>query len=358
MNRFEHGGNVQECARRFGLEPAQIIDFSASINPVGLPLTARAALAAAVSEIVHYPDPHAGGLRQALARRLGVDASQVLAGNGATDLLYLLLQHLRPNRVVIPVPSFVEYERAVIATGCRQCIVETAPETGYRVDLEDLRPYLEEGDLCLLGHPNNPTGRLLDPETIGGLLEHDVQVVVDEAFIDFVDGRPSVERFARTSPPMGTSVSSPTLWILGSLTKFYAMPGLRVGYILADSTQIERLAAAQPPWSVNTMAQHAALAALQDEDYRDRTLAVIRQERAYLCEELTRLDLQPLPSSCNFLLVPVPCPSGLLWERLARKGVLVRDCGNIRGLRGDYVRIAVRTREENARLLRELREAL
>ncbi len=349
MDRFEHGGNIRGVARQFRLDPAEIIDFSASINPLGVPPLARAGLVDALSEVVHYPDPHADELRWALARHLGVDPSYVLVGNGSTDLLYLLLQHLRPRRVIIPVPSFVEYERASLAVGRQPCVVETAKEAGYRVGLDDLGPQLRRGDLCFLGHPNNPTGCLLVDGMVEELLRRDVQVVVDEAFIDFVDGRPSAGTLVHTSPH---------LWILGSLTKFYALPGLRVGYLIAQPTQVERLAAAQPPWSVNTLAQRAALAALRDEVYRTSALAVISSERGYLQDELARLDLRPLPSSCNFLLVEVPCPSDMLWERLAREGVLVRDCRNFPGLRGDYIRIAVRTRNENDRLIRALQEAV
>ncbi len=349
MERFAHGGNVHEIARRVQRPPEEIVDFSASINPLGLPAPVREALVEGIADVVHYPDPYARDLRGALASWLEVDETSVLVGNGSTDLLYLLLQQLRPRQVLIPVPSFLEYERAALAANSRPTFIATQKSQDYRITLRDLDPHLYETDLCLLGHPNTPTGLLVDRGTLEALLERGVPVVVDEAFIDFVHHRPSMRSALREFPQ---------LCILGSLTKFYALAGLRVGYLIAHPAFVAALAAMQPPWSVSLLAQRAALAALQDEDYRARTATLIAQERPYLQSELSRLELVALPSACNFLLVEVPEPSEILWERLVKQGVLVRDCRNFRGLDGNYIRVAVRTRAENNRLLDALRTSL
>ena len=354
-----HGGNLTRAAARYGIPAARLIDFSANINPLGPSPRAIRAVVEALDQVRHYPDPDCTELRAALAAYLGAREERILMGNGAAELIYLLVRVLGCRRAIIPTPTFCEYAMAVASCGG---VVEKAPmpeEEGFCLPVEKINKMLPGADILFICNPNNPTGRVVETGLITEILDRaeqcGVTVVVDEAFMDFV---PERERYSMVS----AAGVRPNLVVLYSLTKFFGIPGLRLGAMLAPPGLAARLALAKDPWNVNALAQAAGVAGLRDVDYMEATRRLVLEEKRFLFDRLASLKgVQPLPGAANFLLVKVSetgAGSGQLTDRLGRRGVLVRDCAGFTGLAGRYLRLAVKTRPENEKLLTVLQEIL
>jgi threonine-phosphate decarboxylase len=353
INRTEktppHGGDVYHLARTLGLELKELLDFSANINPLGFPPGIEDAVKQALGEIVHYPDRRCLGLKEDLAAYHGLDPEQILVGNGSTELIYLAVRALKPKKALIVAPAFSEYGRALKAARVQPAFKITTEAQNFTLDAP-LDP--EDAGLVFLAHPSSPSGVLLEPdlllETAARLDDAGVFLLLDEAFVDFVEEaslKTHLDRF-------------PGLLILRSFTKFFAIPGMRLGYLLADPEFIQRLAAVQEPWSVNTLAQAMGRACLRDMDYMTRSRALIREEQEYLFKGLASLPgLQPFPSTVNYLLVKLTRPdftAASLQRAVLSKKIVIRDASNFRGLDARFFRVAVRSREENRRLLEAL----
>ncbi len=355
MNRFEHGGGVHRAARETGLPLEAILDFSASINPLGMPPAVAAAARKGLEESLHYPEVDAASLRQALAVFHRLPADCILPGNGSTELLYLFPRVLRPRRALLVTPAFSEYERALSQAGTRLDFFPLRPEEDFRFDLGRLLRRVEgDTDLVLLANPGNPTGALVPPEQIEALaraLREQALLAVDEAFIDFCPRQSVTERVGDHA----------NLYVFRSLTKFYAIPGLRAGYLAGPARGIARLAELQPPWPLSTPALAAALACLEQAAFRAETLAAIPQLRQELALGLAELGLRVFPSEANYLLARLEDPglsAAALAARLRPQGMLIRDCASFPPLDGRYLRLAVRGAEDNRRLLAALKTAL
>jgi len=347
-----HGGNVFQTARECGWDWRDILDFSANINPFGPPESALRALQAAVGRVVHYPEDGAPLLRRAAAKAWGLEEPQILAGNGATELLYFLARVVRPSRVHLLVPTFSEFRRAF--RDARISATAADPETG-RWDLaavsRDLRQ--QRPELLVFTDPNNPTGAVFDVSELTDWLLRgtpaETKILADESFLDF-RGRRSAA---------GWVEQRPGLMALRSLTKFYALPGLRAGCLIASRRTIAGLEAQREPWQTNVLAEEAAAAALADEDYRQKSVEFVRAEREWMRAKLAALPgMEPWPSAANFLFVRSRQSVAWLQERLLRHKILIRDCTGMEGVEGQALRVAVRARAENERLLSALREAL
>ncbi|SFT83057.1 L-threonine O-3-phosphate decarboxylase [Selenomonas sp. GACV-9] len=354
MEKFEHGGNIYH-ANGAG---EGWLDFSANINPAGLSPAVRAAIAASVDDVIHYPDPAAAELKAALSKRYNVAEENLVLGNGAAELFYLFLQTVRPRRVLLPVPSFSEYERAAVAARCKVNCFALSAENEFRIDWEEFMAALTVTDCIILGNPNNPTGTLLTRNELVKLLEVIKEgpqwLVVDESFLDFLlfDSRYTVRDLVEEYPH---------LFVVQSLTKFYALPGLRLGFGTAAPELAGRLNAGKDVWNVNLLAQKAGVAALADLDYQ-------QQSRQQLIDEMQRFyeringcrGIRAFKPSVNFMLLDVSgtgLTSSEFTARLRGRGILVRDCANYTGIEDDcYVRIAIRKPEENDRLLALLEE--
>ncbi|NLC76471.1 MAG: threonine-phosphate decarboxylase, partial [Clostridia bacterium] len=354
MTKNYHGGNLKEGARLYGLREVELLDFSANINPLGPSPQVWTALQKALPRIIHYPDPEARELKEVLASYLGVPAGQVVLGNGGAELIYLLSRFFRPGRVVLTAPTFGEYGGG--APGVEILPLNLAPERDFRLTLEQFAGSLKPGDLVFVGNPNNPTGVLTPRETVLELAQLAAaagsQLVVDEAFMDFVEESQSVVSLAGAHP---------NLIVVGSLTKIFALPGLRLGYLVAREELVSQLEDLLPPWRVNTLAQAAGLVSLRDQEHLRRSREVVKEEREYLIEQLKDLGFRPFPGRANFLLVSthsVGVTGAKLQSFLGPRGVLIRLCHSFANLDDYYFRIAVRTREENEKLLGLLEEAL
>jgi threonine-phosphate decarboxylase len=351
-----HGGNIYAFARSRGLSPDQVLDFSASINPLGWPRGVAKAYRQALTRIVHYPEPYAETLTKALAASHDLDPHSILVGNGSTQLIYLLARVLAPQRALIVAPSFSEHAATLQRSGAQINHVILRPPS-FALSLERLQKTLTQGcDVLVLTNPNSPTGTLLpraELEQVVRMCHHPhTRLVVDEAFVDWVE-EASLKHQAEYSPHVV---------VLRSLTKFFALPGLRVGYLVAQPRLIARLRAQMEPWSVNAIAQEVARVCLQDAAFPQRSRAFMERERTWLSAQLRTIEgLRPFPSHANFLLVKVTQPGVFAAEvvrRLAEDNLLVRDCGNFVGLGKRFFRVAVRTRSENRRLLAALQASV
>jgi threonine-phosphate decarboxylase len=353
---FEHGGNVFAVARALGIPPSEILDFSANINPLGPAPGVRQALQDTFGSLVHYPDSDCTGLREALAHSHGVKPGSICIGNGSTELIYLLPRLAASKRALVIAPSFSEYARALLRDDCHLEYLVLKSSDGFALPLDLLEGRLHEGfDLCIMGNPGNPTGRLYPLAEVkeifrlcraaGSLL------VLDEAFMDFCE--------EESAKHMASEMDG--IIVLRSMTKFHAMPGLRLGYAVGSRAIIERIASLREPWSVNTPAQAAGLASLADGEYAAATRRMMAAERQHLMAGLTAIPgLIPFPTAANFILVQIvhgPA-AGDLAERLIEERILIRNCANFTGLDGRFFRVAVRGRCENDGLLSALAAAM
>ncbi len=353
LGPFEHGGELFRIARQLGVAPKDCLDFSASINPLGIPPGVMAAVQESLADLMHYPEADAGALIADLAAHHAIPAEHLLVGNGSTELLYLLPRVFRPRRALLPCPAFSEYERSLALAGSAIDLLPLDPKENFRLDPERLLRRLEpDTDLIFLASPANPSGMAMKVEdvcAIAAAVRSQAVVAVDEAFIDFCPEVSAIQCVAEF----------PNLYVFRSLTKFYAIPGLRVGYMAGPVRGIARLATAQPPWSVSTPSLAAARACLAEEEYRRRSVAAIPPLRQTLAAGLAALGLKVFPGAANFILARLEIPgrsAAELRELLLRQRILIRDCGNFACLDPRYLRVAVRTEQENARLLRALGE--
>ena len=411
--KFEHGGNWADYEEICGED---ILDFSANVSPFGLLENVREAASASLKNAHRYPDPECRDLRKAVADKYGLRSEHLLCGNGAADLIYRIAYAVRPRRAIVPAPDFSEYEKALQQVGCeiklwkwmrgdctigkflpkgsqievtecdkiQTCVVcasdlNYVPESdsveGGTADLSDDAskddrprlisetdigvgriPYLsddtltEDLDMIILSNPNNPSGCLYMPTFLRALVAECVQkqilLVVDECFMDFVDS-------AHTYSLLEFVADCRNLIVLRAFTKFYGMAGLRLGWCATSNTDlIAGMKKAGPPWSVSIPAQAAGMVALSEDSYSDRLRGYISAERQRLQSGLQGLGLRTISGAANYILFYTERTD--LARLLLERGIAIRDCSNYVGLGSGWYRVAVRLREENQRLLREM----
>lgn len=352
--RFEHGGNVY-----IPNEGRKWLDFSANINPLGLSESVRTAIAAEIDRVVHYPDPQGRLLKEALSSYYAVPEEELLLGNGAAELFYVYMHCFRPKRVLIPVPSFNEYERAALAAGADVIYCYMSREEGFAMPVDELRRRAGSVDCILLGNPNNPTGTLTPARDIESLVwtaqKAGTDVIVDESFLDF---RSDGERYAMRS----LVKQYDNLFAMQSLTKYYAVPGLRLGFVVVPEGKRRQLEMHKDVWNVNCLAQSAGIAALKDRAYQEKTQQYVRNAAMRLYEKVRAIPgLEPLPPTVNFMLVDAAgtgLTASYIGAVLRNKSILIRDCANYPGLTPFYFRLAVRTEEENEMLCKALKNVV
>ncbi|NIA19751.1 MAG: threonine-phosphate decarboxylase [Xanthomonadaceae bacterium] len=351
-----HGGTVFQTARELGVSVEEILDFSANINPLGMPVRAWEALGKALDQLQHYPEMYADSLVKRIALLGNQPESRILAGNGSTELIYLLVRVLKPKSALIVAPAFTEYQRAVKVYGGKLDFYHTLDENNFVPETDLLIKALEKRpDILFMGNPNNPTGSLLRPEELHPLLDAARQsgtiCIIDEAFIDFVDKPVSVDFLVGEFK---------NLVVLRSLTKIFSLAGLRCGYLLASSVLVERLRYHQEPWNVNSLAIAAAKEALADQQFQEDTRCFIARERDFLLQHLERIPfLQTFPSRANYLLMKLDrqYSSRRLSDFLRYKyQILIRLCTDFTGLDDSFIRIAVKNRENNLKLVVAMEE--
>jgi len=351
-----HGGNLRRAQEIYGL--TSFIDLSANINPFGPPPAVWPALQQGMPEIVHYPDPESQALRKTLSSHVGLPVEMIMVGNGAGELIFTIVQALKPNKVVIPIPTFSEYERAARAVGADVNYIPLGPEgwekfnllAGTSANEEDKgdterkwRAYLEGCDLLFLCSPHNPSGSILKKGTFERILrltkELGCRILFDESFLDFLpdESRKSTRAYLE---------GNDHLIVLYSLTKFYSLPGLRLGTVFAQESLLALFEQYRDPWSVNVLAQYAGIAVLEDLNYSNEVREKLNESRAYFYREFAQsnfLELRLWPSTVNFALIEIlNHTSQALIEHLGRLGILVRDCSSFTGLPGEFIRVAIK----------------
>ena len=341
MEKYEHGGQIYDAVGKSG----DWLDFSANINPHGLSENIFQALMDNLRGIVNYPDPNFTELKQKITQRYEVLEKNLVLLNGAAEFFYLYLNTTRPKRVIIPVPSFSEYERAARATNCEIIYFFTSAEENFTLDVEKIRKKIKSpADCVIIGRPNNPTGNLIATEKILWLSQF-ANVLIDESFIDFLEIE-SLKKF-----------SSKKIAVVQSLTKIFAIPGLRLGFAVVEENLTKKLNLSKDVWNVNFLAQKAGVAALSDEDFLLKTRVWLAEEKKFFVKRLKNLpNVKIFPPTVNFVLFKVKSPefAEKILSELRREKILLRSCKNFVGLDGSYLRSAIRSRKENIFLLNVL----
>ncbi|WP_027085772.1 threonine-phosphate decarboxylase CobD [Cohnella panacarvi] len=351
LERYGHGGDLLTATEAFGRPEEDWLDYSSNMNPFGPPEVVGELMRERWRDIARYPDPAARGLRNKLSQAYGIPPESILVGNGAAELIDLVVRELRPAETILARPSFTEYEDAVRKAGGR-----TIPEPLLRECAFELSNAPDAGERTVfLGHPNNPTGRIVPARVLDALRLSGTRMMLDEAFLDFLPDEEGISYIRHAA-------ESPRIQVIRSMTKFYAIPGIRLGFLVAHPDIVRRLKGAQTHWSVNFLAQLIGEAVLDERAYAERTRAWLQEERPWLMGELSRLGLTVFPSDTNFLLVSLPGETGMdarrLQRAMARHGILIRDASLFDGLDASCFRLAIRLRRDNERLIRALKEAL
>ena len=350
MVKKVHGGDIYtERELPAGVE---LVDFSANLNPLGMPQAVKDALCQEIDTYQSYQNPQCRKLRQAIGRYYGIPDSWIVCGNGAADVIWRLVLSRKPRRALLPAPTFSEYAEALECAGCELCYYDLPQKSGFVPDegfLDAVRPGI---DICFFCNPNNPTGVAVESGWIRRLMERcqaaGVLLVLDECFLDFT-GQEERSLIQKTT-------EYKYLFILKSFTKMYAMPGIRLGYgVCGDGALLRKMEAAGQCWGVSVLASEAGIAALGEGEYKEKAITLVREERAYLKKEMEILGMTVWDGQADYLFFRT---DGIrdLYDRLLPEGIMIRRCSNYRGLDETCYRVAVKDHEANGRLIEALKK--
>ena len=381
-----HGGNIYKIFREKNIK--EILDYSSNINPYGIPESLKKRITENLEILERYPDPDYIELRQKLAHLNKVDISNIILGNGATEIIFLFMKVINPKKILIAAPTFGEYERAVKATervenssilgdsnkkkddenSCGKQKIkieyfELKESDDFKLNIHNLKNELEKKyDLLIICNPNNPTGKFLKLSETEQILKecnkYNTKLFIDEAFIDFLkDGmKESI---------INTKENKQNLFVARAFTKFFAIPGLRLGYGIYFDKKLEKgISEKKEPWSVNNIAEMAGLTVLDDTEYIEKTLKWITEEKTYVYEKLNEISgIKPYKTEVNFITVKIEdnfILKGLnvkiLREKMLEQGILIRDASNFNFLDERFFRLAIKDRENNDRVIETLKK--
>lgn len=341
-----HGGNLEAFSRHYHLREDEIIDFSSNVNPLGIPELLQLVYQASIDDLSLYPDPYAKFFREKIAQLFHLSLDHIIAGNGSIALLDIAMRALSPKRALLIEPSFTEYRRILKLTGAKMDHVLLSSDDHFRFPLETILDFLSHTDLIVFANPNNPTGSTLDSDSIQMLLKEaekkGVFVIIDESFVDWVPEL-SVARQAGRSD---------YLLVIRSMTKFFALAGIRSGFALGPRKLIQLMNIQQGPWTCNRLAQKLSVAALNDISFQEKSRQWFQAESTWLFEALQNFRIfKVFPTYANFFLIKSELPLSNFFDFLGARGIYVRAANDFIGLDNSYFRIAVRTRQENELLI-------
>lgn len=353
-----HGGDIYGISEKTGIDPTEWLDFSANINPLGIPDGVMKAMVDSLSQTaLHYPDPDCRQLVSALGQYHGIPEDEILCGNGAADLIYRLVYALKPQKALVLAPTFMEYQEALAQVGT-EVVIHHLDDTFYLTEsiLDDMA---ESIDMMFLCNPNNPTGLLIDQNLLHKVLmkaqKCGILVVLDESFVDFVENSQCVSMVKLLD-------TFPNLLILRSFTKFYAIPGIRLGYAMSsDRELLRKIKLAGQTWPVSSVAVAAGVAALHETEFQKLTIEYVAEARMELRDGLKKLGFRVLDGQADYLMFQVPyhqTDDEDLYEKLLQEQMIIRRCSNFVGLDETFYRVAVKKKEENQRLLEILEKIL
>lgn len=349
IETYRHGGNHKGDLTRFNLKQRSVIDFSTSLNPLGAPPVIKEHWHELIEGITNYPSVEGEGIAEYYRTKFGLSDENILAGNGSTEIIYLIPRSLSLKHVVVLSPSYHDYERAAVLSGAEVIRVPLLNEgASFRIDMKMLIRVLEKSDSIWIGRPNNPTSDLLPNDVIHDLASRfpDKLFIIDEAFIQFSDNWEE-ESFITRNRKFN-------IIVVHSLTKFYGTAGLRMGGLIAHADIVLRLRRKKEPWSINGVADRAAILLKECRDYENNTRAFVSRERKSIIKILQDAEgIIPFPSTSNFILCRWTRTKNLddLLRHLLVNGMYVRDCRNFPGLEDNFFRIGLRTSHENDKLI-------
>ena len=381
-----HGGNIYKVFREKNIK--EILDYSSNINPYGIPDSLKKRITENLEILERYPDPDYIELRQKLAHLNKVDVPNIILGNGATEIIFLFMKVINPKKILIAAPTFGEYERAVKATervedssilgnsnkkkydeksfGKQKIEIEyfeLKESDDFKLNIGNLKNELaKKYDLLIICNPNNPTGKFLKLSETEQILKecnkYNTKLFIDEAFIDFLED-------GMKESIINTKENKQNLFVTRAFTKFFAIPGLRLGYGIYFDKNLEKgISEKKEPWSVNNIAEIAGLTVLDDTEYIEKTLKWIKEEKIYMYEKLNEINgIKPYKTEVNFITVKIDeklFSEGLnvkiLREKMLEQGILIRDASNFNFLDERFFRLAIKDRKNNDRVIETLKK--
>lgn len=353
--KIRHGGNREEVAYKTGVDINKLVDFSANINPLGISFKMKKVLQEALSDIVYYPNPKYPKLKQSIASHFNIRDKEVFVGNGAMQIIFNTVLALNVKQALVLAPTFGEYERSFKENNIFVNHLALSKTNNFQVNIEVLITFLKKHpgiDLICLCNPNNPTGQLIEPKKIKELEQfcrtYHKWLILDEAFMDFAchDKFSYIPNLIDGSPVI----------IIRSATKFFAIPGLRLGFAVVKNPPLqEKLSSQIETWSVNTLAQKFGENMYKDQNYIKKTYLWLKKEKAYLYRQLKNIPyLKVYPSETNFYFFKSQLDH--LREKLWKFGIMIRDCSDYYSLGKSYYRVAVRSHLENQKLVNSLKK--
>ena len=353
-----HGGNIYKFQRE---GKNDILDYSSNINPLGVPQKFVDIAKESFDKLISYPDPYYIELRKKIAKFNSVDMNNInniIVGNGATEILFLYIRALKPKKVLILAPCFAEYERALKSVSAKISYFELKESDNFYPNIENLKKEIETNnyDLLLFCNPNNPTGQFIKLQDIKKIIDicenKSTKIFVDEAFIEFIENwqEKTVSLFKNKN-----------VFIMRAFTKFFAIPGLRLGYGIGfDEEILDKMWDEKEPWTVNTFANLAGLVMLDDKEYIEKSKNWILEEKKFMYKELSEFQyIKAYKTECNFILLKIQnISSASLRDKMIEKNILIRDASNFKFLDYHFVRLAIKDRESNIKVLEALADIM
>ena len=377
-----HGGNIYKVFREKNIK--EILDYSSNINPYGIPESLKSRIIENLEILERYPDPDYVELREKLANLNNVNLSDIILGNGATEIIFLFMKVINPKKILIVSPTFGEYERAVKAVGTSRNSIdlscsddnknienkeieieyfELKESDDFKLNIGNLKNQLEKKyDLLIICNPNNPTGKFLKlaqtEEILKECNKYDTKLFIDEAFIEFLADR-------MKESIINTEENKKNLFVTRAFTKFFAIPGLRLGYGMYFDKELEqKISEKKEPWSVNNIAELAGLTVLDDTEYIEKTLKWITKEKIYMYEKLNEISgIKVYETEVNFITGKIDeklflegLNVKILREKMLEQGILIRDASNFKFLDERFFRLAIKDRASNDRVIEAMKE--
>lgn len=349
-----HGADIYSASKKSGYHENEILDFSSNINPLGIPKSVEEAAVNSIKYTNRYPDINSRELIDGISIFENVPQEYIFTSNGAAEAIYRISACIKPKEALITAPSFSEYEQSIKLYDGKINYYYLKEANNFKV-LDDITNYINERiNLVFICNPNNPTGQLTEKNILEKILlklkENKAFLVVDECFLNFSE---DYEKHSLVD----LMNKYDNLIVLKAFTKIFAIPGIRLGYCMSsNSVLINKIKTAGPPWNVSTIAQAAGIAALKEKEYLKRTISYVKEERNYLIDELNKLNLKVLDSHANYILFKTHVPE--IKEKMLERKILIRSCCNYVNLSSEFYRIAVKTKEENKLLIKNLKEVM
>lgn len=343
----EHGGNIYKYEQK-------MLDFSANINPYGIPQAVKDAMKNSIELCINYPDITASSLRKELEKTYNFDANSFFCGNGAADIFYRLSRAINPKNAIITAPTFSEYELALLSVNCNVKHHNLKKENGFNLTYDFLSELTNQIDVCILCNPNNPTGCVINPQLMFNIVnlcaQNNIYLILDECFIDFLTDEMKYSALKYLN-------DNKNIVIVRTFTKMFAIAGVRIGWCVStDKRLIDRLYDVDAPWNTSIIAQHCGISALKLKDYSYKTAENIEALRKQLEIGLKQFDFDVFSSYANYILFYTKDYD--LHTKLEKEYILIRNCENYHGLGRGFYRVAVKSENENLKLINTIKKVL